>query len=634
MIRQLKSFMKKLKDLFLSALVLCTGSCQVTETVNTSDVIVLFNSNSPEVSKGLEKTIPYLDHFGISFTAVDLVGEPLPSNPEKFVLVLVSHPQLSGNDKTLGKKLNKFLEKCVSSGTGILSFDPRLPSSLLSYSNDESGTDPDVGELTFTEERHYITEYHQAGELQDLFAYISVPKMKTENATALIRGNDLPLLVVNADKPGKIVQWTSQDWMYRSVLGPLGGMDDCLWRSIVWAARKPFTMQALPPIATMRVDDVAGSGRQVWDETPLYWVKTVNKYGFKPWLGLFNYNLSPEAIEELKELVHSGLATASPHAFGRPPRPESSMDYFESYYKDQMVPGHFIPDYYYPDALPYLSDYYDEFIFYDHNNRKPWPDSIANIALAAIDKWYEDVGPLPMSTYFVPHWGELGTNVLSHVADKWNCEFTIIGGNLEKYWSDPSAVSIQHGPFNLFDEPVVGRPKENAKTARASYAADFVELAGERFFFFASAISDITGYELQPDNDVEATAVRGIETLSRGLEGKSLAVLFTHETDYIFKIRPENWDQIFSSISHGISKYNPDYLTMDEALYLVRAFQTSGIRDSHYNAATGKLSMNMSGNTDVPTSCFVYSEEDGKIVERLVEVPVFENEVTVEIALN
>jgi hypothetical protein len=625
--------MNRVRDLLLIALILIPVACNVTDTSSTSDVIVLLNSNSSEVSKGLEKMIPYLDHFGVSFTAVDLSKDPVPSNPEKSVLVIVSHPQLTGNDKDLQGRLDKFLDHCSSSGTGILSFDPLLPSSLLSSSKDEPGMDPDVGELKFAEQEHYITEYHQAGEIQDLFAYMSVPKMNSKNATVLISGNDHPLLVVNADKPGKIVQWTSPDWMYYSILGPLGGMDDCLWKSIVWAARKPFTMQALPRIATMRVDDVAGSGRQQWDETPLYWVKTVNKYGFKPWLGLFNYNLSPEAIEELKELVNNGLATASPHAFGRPPRPESSMEYFESYYKYQMVPGHFIPEYYYPDALPYLSDYYDEFIYYDHNNRKPWPDSIAKIALAANDKWYQEVGPLPMSTYFVPHWGELGSNVISHVANKWKCEFTIIGGNLGKYWSDPSSVSTYHGPFGLYDEPIIGRPKEDAQTARASYVADFVELAGEEFFMFGSTISDITGYDLNPDNNVEATAERGIETLSRGLEGKALAVLFTHETDYIFKIKPENWDQIFSKISQGISKYNPEYLDTDKALFLVRAFQTSDIRDSHYDAATGKLSINMSGNTDVPTSCFVYTEKDGKITERLVKVPAFENETAVEIAL-
>ena len=276
--------MNRLKDFLLIALILIPAACNITDTISTSDVIVLLNSNSPEVSKGVEKTIPYLDHFGVSFTAVDLSKDPVPSNPEEYVLVIISHPEFTGNDKALQGRLDQFFDHCSSSGTGILSFDPLLPSSFLSSSNDESGMDPDVGELKFSGEKHYITEYHQAGEVQDLFGYMSVPKMNNKNATVLISGNDNPLLAVNADKPGKVVQWTSQDWMYYSILGPLGGLDDCLWKSIVWAARKPFTMQSLLRIVTMRVDDVAGSGRQQWDKTPLYWVKTVNKYGFKPWL--------------------------------------------------------------------------------------------------------------------------------------------------------------------------------------------------------------------------------------------------------------------------------------------------------------------------------------------------------------
>ena len=194
--------MTRLKDLLLIALILIPMACNVTDTSSTSDVIVLLNSYSSEVSKGLEKMIPYLDHFGVSFTAVDLSKDPVPSNPEEYVLAIISHPELTGNDKDLQGRLDQFLDHCSSSGTGILSFDPLLPSSLLGSSNDEPGIDPDVGELKFSEEKHYITEYHQDGESQDLFAYMSVPKMNSKNSTVLISGNDHPLLVVNSDKPG------------------------------------------------------------------------------------------------------------------------------------------------------------------------------------------------------------------------------------------------------------------------------------------------------------------------------------------------------------------------------------------------------------------------------------------------
>jgi hypothetical protein len=98
-------------------------------------------------------------------------------------------------------------------------------------------------------------------------------------------------------------------------------------------------------------------------------------------------------------------------------------------------------------------------------------------------------------------------------------------------------------------------------------------------------------------------------------------------------LHPEEFDKLICNLNNNRISVNPECLNTDEALYLVRSFHTSEIRDSQYDDATGKLSINMSGNTGVPTSCFVYMEEDGKIVERQVEIPSFENEIAVEIAL-
>jgi hypothetical protein len=295
-----------------------------------------------------------------------------------------------------------------------------------------------------------------------------------------------------------------------------------------------------------------------------------------------------------------------------------------------MVQDHFIPEYYHPTAISYLSDYYDEFIFFDHNNRKPWSDEVAAKALKAVDDWYTEIGPLPKSNYLIAHWGEMGTNTISHVAKDWNVEFIAKSKILDKAWGD-EAPSIKQGPFRKFEEPLIGKPKKVQPTFKSSYSADFIELAGEEFFAFSSTISDITGYELQPDNDVEATADRGIRTLRRGLESKSLAVLFTHETDYIFRVRPDNWDAIFQKISQGIASYNPVYMTTDEALKIVRAHHTSSIKNSSFNRGTGKLEIFMSGHTDVPTNVFVYTEVDDQVKEMQVEIPAFEDGIKVEV---
>ncbi len=75
---------------------------------------------------------------------------------------------------------------------------------------------------------------------------------------------------------GQLLSWASTDWMDTRVLGPLAGLDDLFWRGLVWAARKPFCLRGLPPLVTMRVDDVAGTGGH-WQQTPLYWARTMRR---------------------------------------------------------------------------------------------------------------------------------------------------------------------------------------------------------------------------------------------------------------------------------------------------------------------------------------------------------------------
>lgn len=613
------------------------------DSIDSASVVVLLNSDLQESAVTIEKVVPYLGHFGIKHQLVDIAKEVVDSKKIDPALIIIGHNGLTNSDQNdLNSSVERFLAQCQSRGTGILSFDNTMPGSLLSQLEDE--VDPGVGELKFNNQDHYITEYREVGEMKSLFGYMSLPKMTVNQGEVLITGNGQPLLVVGTQSNGRVAQWTSQDWMYYSLLGPLGGLDDCLWRSIVWAARKPFVMQALPPIVTMRVDDCVGSGRQQWDVTPFQWVKIANKYGFKPWLGLFNYNITPEGVEELKELLSAGWATATPHAFGRPPRKESEIEtivnIYNPYYAPQMAATHFVPDYWHPNAIPYLSEYYDEFIFFDHNNQKPWPDETAQKILEAVDNWYHDTG-LPMGKYLVPHWGEISSNMIAHVYDKWNIEFTSIretdkswGQQIPEYRLREGEKPVRSAPFRLYDEPVIGKSKKGITTSRASYNVDFKEFESYKFFDFSSTINDITGYEWMPDNNVEATAERGIKTILRGLQAKALAVLFTHETDYVYDVEPENWDAIFRIISKGIAGYDPIFKTTDEALRILRAFHTSDLSDAQYNETKQQLSVKLIGETDVPTSVFVYTDDGESVVEKMVEIPIIKDEATQLIQLS
>jgi hypothetical protein len=126
---------------------------------------------------------------------------------------------------------------------------------------------------------HYITALHPPGDFISTGDMTTVGIVLPGDSTVLASTDFKPLLVVSAYGSGRTVQWSSYDWIHISVKGPLYGLDDLIWRSIVWAARKPIVMQALPPFVTMRVDDQRG--------------RTIDKiaisaeYGFKPWMGVF-----------------------------------------------------------------------------------------------------------------------------------------------------------------------------------------------------------------------------------------------------------------------------------------------------------------------------------------------------------
>ena len=74
-------------------------------------------------------------------------------------------------------------------------------------------------------------------------------------------------------------------------------------------------MQGVPPMITMRIDDVNGLRTNDF-MLNLEWLDIANEFGLKPWLGLLNNELQPSYIDKLRGKILNGQATASPHAAG------------------------------------------------------------------------------------------------------------------------------------------------------------------------------------------------------------------------------------------------------------------------------------------------------------------------------
>ncbi len=106
-----------------------------------------------------------------------------------------------------------------------------------------------------------------------------------------------------------------------------------------------------------------------------------------------------------------------------------------------------------------------------------------------------------------------------------------------------------------------------------------------------------------------------------------MASLFTHETDYIHKIRPDHWREIIEGVASGVSGYRPLYATLDDAMGILRATRTSVMADVSLDPESDTITATFAGEADRPTTFYLFArpEEEG----RLCDVSAFQGRVQV-----
>ena len=370
----------------------------------------------------------------------------------------------------------------MTGGTGLVNFDNDLSASgtaryqfvqdIFGFTYAPPGTATGVEFVAAPPGMSYITSNHPAGEVvatgSMTMAGVGLPSSVSALASTVTGGQ--PFLAATTHGTGRAVQWGTYDWMSYSVKGPLYGLDDLVWRSLVWAARKPFVMQSLPPFVTMRVDDTDG---------PLTWLQTAAQAGFKPWVGIFPNSMSDADAAVLSGLVQAGAATAAIHAFSS-----------------------------------------DQFFYFDHANGENLPDSTVAGNFASGAAWLS-AHNIPRSKYLVGHYYELGSNVFGGL-DTWGVQF--VGTHMAPGSPESGSPWLQIGPYRRYQ---AGLARE--LDVPVAYA-DFIDIPGHpeyanRFFDCVTEIRDEQGYEWVPSNDVASSVSHGTRQLdARGWPGPTHAV--------------------------------------------------------------------------------------------------------------
>ena len=370
---------------------------------------------------------------------------------------------------------------------------------------------------------HYIVADHARDETIATASMQLAGMDLPATATAVAYSGAQPLVAVTSYGAGQAVQWGSYDWARQDVLGPVHGLDDLVWRSLVWAARKPFVMQALPAIVTLRVDDAKG---------PFAWAQTAATCGYKPWIGLFFQDVTDSDAADLSALTQAGQATAAVHAFND-------------------------------------TDEDGSFFYFNRPAGEDYPDAEVAANFATATAWFA-AHDIPISTYVLPHYYEFGTNVFGGL-QAWGVEFV---GTVLEPGTNYGAPWLEGGPYRSF---ATGASDSTEPLAYADFLTvpGHPEFAGV-FFNCLTEIRDQNGYEWGPSNDVATSVTNGTQQLKRAFDSRVLGTLFTHEYN-VEPIASAHWQAILQGINANIAAYQPLYLTMDEACQYVRALATSQI---------------------------------------------------------
>jgi len=534
---------------------------------------------------------PYLDWFGIPYETCDISAMPLPEFSD-YAVIIFGHRAVYSNSYPEGQRNYPItaLETAINAGVGLYCFDPQL-FDVASGFNIPGELHPDFyANRIDILPNHYITQNHANDIYNPTNNTINLKLFSdplpihiwqhshdlvgsTSLATMTTNGTTEPLLEVANYGNGRIVKWGSYQWVFDEVLGPVYGMDDLIWRGIVWAARKPFVMQGIPPMITLRVDDVDGAGGAL--ENDLEWLKISNEYGFIPWCGTFINTIPPLTVATLRNLINNNLTTASPHSFST-----------------------------------------DEYIYYDLEGD---PDVSPAANVIAARNFYAENG-LSMSKYIVPHAYLMSSEAVTEVR---NMGIEFVGTPLPLDQSNPESWAFC-GPYRI-NRP--GYPFGQDPV----YYGGIVNWQGINFFNSLTEIRDDGNYEWYPTDDVGSTTARGIRHLRRALNSMVLPALFTHEY-HLRNMSPSTWRLILDGVTTAMVPYNPEYRSMDYAVQYIRAKENINI--TNVTEDINIINISCSGVNDMETKCYIFTESNNLISTRLITLPqVNSNSVPVTVGV-
>jgi len=561
-------------------------------------LLVLVDSSGSYHQRSIvdETVLVPLEHFGMPYRLLDL------SRQRPSVELLAGCAALIIAQDALGDRLSegetRLIADAVREGMGLVNFDwdlRRYHGALLEIFGFR-GVErlPYASNLILVPSNdHYITWLQQARALHQSKRMVTAVMVKEwrDDVVALaeavlgkeqlvyirhlVPGNAFepghyPIVFATKWGRGRAVQWVMNPRLWRAgALGHLGGLDDIFWRSIVWAVRKPFVANAIPPFVNMSFDDCSG-------RHDFRYLDVCTRYGYIPLVSLFLDNIQEKHRSTLRGKVETGEIVIDTHA----------------------------------------RDYYD-LQYYEFGMKEYSAEEIRR-QFEREDEFYHWLGVNPCRTVR-SHWGELGMRALPYLKERGRI-FICIPCHIGEHKADQFLTDAGEGywPYDTVQCFYDYLPDDN----------DFYIFGAFNERELADFLTGATVWLREcPFNDIEKAAEHAAHQIRHGLSNGFYAEVLTHEQK-LGVLTLEEWERILARTAEMTSRYEKIFSTHDDIAEYLKSKDESWLASAE--RTDGGARCVLSGRAGHPLRLSLFVDVEGGVERRYLEVPAFEGQVEVE----
>jgi hypothetical protein len=421
-----------------------------------------------------------------------------------------------------------------------------------------------------------------------------------------------PLILASTYGRGRIVDFTTYDYLHADRFGFVQGVDDLFWRSVVWAARKPFVLRGYPHIAAIQMDDnepgVMSRVPDMWNTSLTGTVASDGTGG--PWMPQLNLQVSSLATAggeraQMISAINSNYLHASIHglAYGSG------------------------GDMYWNLSMP--------------NTDAQWQANVASALSWKLGQGGSDTFPT-LSRSMVAHYWDISDNSGYEMYNSLGVRYITSPQAPGAYYFDypkTPAQRIPLGPFRIYEQaPVYAVDYE--ETFPFFYADDMVvhSVAGkpaQTFFAFGSQVGQSAGRFTRPDA-LWPSSTNGY-TVAQSLNqweyymwhfwsGMEPVQIYTHDGNNLEESTTADRQSFITQLSQWFSTNKGTHQFMDGMGDYLRARNHSVLASGTVSPST--ISLTFTGSaTDadghfIPTKAYIfYGDTEGQ----LLSVPGFSN---------